>query len=376
MNEPVDVGVVGGGIAGCATALFCAREGLSVKLFERGGIGQEASRASAGVLSPPKFVGAEEPLEEVDSYPRLSRAGYDFYPEFIEILSGYGVSGIGYEQSGGWYLAFDGVQHEEIRSYYREMKRYDRPCEWGEPEEIRRELPWVQPDLHGGYFFPEDARVVPRRLMDGLEKALAREGVELLEETPVTGFETNGGRLTAVRSHGNAHDVGSVVLAAGCWSRALAEDLDVTLPVRPRKGEMIRTRAEEMAGTPILRSGDWFLLPRSQGEVLIGSTVLDTGFDREPSIEGVRRLLREGEVIVRGLSGRPFLDCWSGLRPYAERKGGPFLGGLPGWENGFVNAGHYKTGILQGPISGRQMARMVSGQPTDFDCSVYGLERT
>lgn len=364
--------VVGGGIVGCSTALFAQRRGWDVTLVERDRIGTRASTAAAGILSPPFFLDLEEPDEEQNTQSLLSRKGYDFYPEFLDLLGEYTKVDVGYDVSGMWYLAFDEGEYEDRKTIHREMQKYGRSATWGEAEEILEELPFLNDDVRGGFFFEEEAQLVPGELMDTLNRALRKAGVNLLEDTAVQSVDTNGDEVR-VKTDDSDLEAEAALVAAGCWTPKLLRKCPIELPVEPRKGEMLRVKTPDLKGHPPVRRGDRFVLPRGEGAIL-GSTVEDVGEDLRTTVGATRDLLNAGVDLVAGLDSATVEETWAGLRPYAAMKGGPFMGEVKETSIYFA-AGHYKTGILQGPYTGQLMADYLSGRKTDIDVERYGLDR-
>ncbi|MFB6345054.1 MAG: NAD(P)/FAD-dependent oxidoreductase [bacterium] len=366
--------IVGGGIVGASTALFLARKDWSVTLIEKNSVGGGASTAAAGILSPPFFLDPDEPDEEQNTQPLLSRKGYDFYPTFLDVLSEYTSEDVGYEVAGMWYLAFNEDEYEEQRTIHREMKKFNRQSEWFEAEAIRGELNYLSPEVQGGLFFEEEAQVDPDRLLTVLREALLKEGVELLEQTPVRTLEVNED-VPTVLTPDDEYRGDALLLAAGAWSRELGQQIGVEVPIEPRKGEMLSVQAPELEGKPPVRHGERFVLPRND-EAILGSTTEDAGFNTQSTAGAMQDLLASGINIVPHLAEASFTSAWAGLRPYANKKGGAFLGPVPGTENVFMACGHYKTGVLQGPFTGRVMADHISGSSPDLDVSRYSLDRS
>lgn len=368
--------VVGGGIVGCSAALFSSRLGWQVTLIERDSIGSRASTAAAGVLSPPFFLDPGQPDHEQNAHPLLSRKGYDFYPDFIEILREYTDVDLGYRVTGTWYLALNEEEHEDNKTIVREMKKFNRPVTQSEPDQLRERLPFISDEVKGGFLFEEEAQVVPQKLMNALDETLRKEGVEVKEHTEVTELSGPGGENSSVgvRVRGELLEAGAVLVAAGCWTPDLLRDQPVKLPVEPRKGQMIKVKAPELLGYPPMRHDQRFILPRGI-DVLIGSTVEETGKDTTSTVGAVRDLLNSGKKLVPSLDRGAFKGAWTGLRPYAAKKGGAFLGRVTADSPIFYAAGHYKTGIMQGPFTGRLMARFLSEKETEINVQRYNPDR-
>ncbi len=365
--------VVGGGIVGASAALFASRKDWDVTLFERERIGSRASTAAAGVLSPPFFLDPTEASEQQNTQALLSRKGYDFYPEFLEILGEYTSTDVGYEVPGMWYLAFDDEEYEEKRTMAREMKKFNRSVRWAERDELLDEMPFVNDAVKGGFLFEEEAQVVPNRLLEVVEDALHECGVRFMEKTDVRSLDVEVNDQPKVKWANGEEAFDSVLVTAGSWTPELLSDFSVDLPIYPRKGEMLRLKAPDLPDFPPVRRGDRFVLPRGDG-VIVGSTVTE---ESEPltRTEALRDLLDASLSLIPRLKDAHFAETWSGLRPYADMRGGPFLGKVPEEKNVFYAAGHYKTGILQGPFTGKLMADFMEGQEPQIDVTRYGPDR-
>ncbi len=370
-----DVAVVGGGIAGISTALFCSRQGWSVSLFEKERLGSGATTAAAGVLTPPSFLDRSAPEENQNSYALLSEKGHRFYPDFIDLLDNYSMFETGFNECGTWHLATSEQEREQRRTCYREMKKYGRDVEWAEGQELRQNYDQLSEEVVGGYFYAEEARVDPGRLIQALRDALLSEDVKLHEKTEIQSLSpADGHSKHQLKSRDQIHEAERVVIAAGCWSDTFSQDLQQEIRVEPRNGQMIKLR-ENLGNDPMFEVNETHIVPRTDGTVDVGATVEDVGFDTEVTKQARSQLLEAACRIFPEFSVRSVIDQWSGLRPYAKRKGGPFLGEVPGCTGVYVNAGHYQKGILQAPYSGYLLTQHMAGNEPDMDLEPYRVDR-
>jgi glycine oxidase len=131
-------------------------------------------------------------------------------------------------------------------------------------------------------------------------------------------------------------------------------------------------------GVPILRrillQGKHYLVPRSDGRVLIGATEEDAGFDKRTTAGAIRDLLAFGIKLVPGLADVPVERCWAGLRP-GSPDGLPFIGPVPGLENLFVAAGHFRAGIQLSPGTGTLMTELILDRPPTIPLDAFRLDR-
>lgn len=173
------------------------------------------------------------------------------------------------------------------------------------------------------------------------------------ERRTVTGVATTRGPVAA----------GAVAVCGGAWSPSLAEALDVRLPVRPLKGQIVHlslSSADTRSWTIVQPVLGFYLVPWPDGRVACGGTMEDAGFDARPTAEGLHQLLREGLRTAPGLRTATVVETRAGLRPSSE-DGDPIVGRLPGWENAYVATGHGAEGLLLGPFSARVLADQMLG---------------
>jgi glycine oxidase len=152
-------------------------------------------------------------------------------------------------------------------------------------------------------------------------------------------------------STGETLAAGRVVVCAGAWSGLAG------VPVRPVKGQVVRLRGE-LPTQRMIRTEHVYVVPRRNGEVVVGATVEERGFDTTVTAGAVHELLREGYRVLPELAELELVDASAGLRP-----GSPDNGPLVGeWEDGvLVATGHYRNGILLAPVTAETIAAILTG---------------
>jgi glycine oxidase len=331
----IDVAVVGGGVIGLAVAWRCARRGLRVRVYDPAP-GQGASHASAGMLAPVSeayFGEAELTRLLVESAAR--------WPAFrAELEADAGVE-VGYRDEGTLVVALtpdDLAEVERLREYQASL---GLPIEALRPGQLREREPLLSPRLRGGAFAAQDRQVDPRRLVTALRAAL--------------GPAVSPGRVTDL----STVDARSVVVAAGCGTAALTG-----LPVRPVKGQILRLRAP--AGAPpgfrhVIRGyadgRSVYLVPRVDGEVVVGATVEERG-DAAVTAGGVLDLLRAAVDLVPELAEYELAEAAVGHRP-GTPDNAPIIGWLSPSQIA-VATGHFRHGVVLTPITADGIADLLT----------------
>jgi len=282
-----------------------------------------------------------ERLHGEGSEAELASASARIYVEWLAEL-GEGVAGeVAYSAHGTLVLAFSEEEGAQLRGL---------PGQWLAPAEARRLEPALSERILGAMYLPGDHQVDNRRLFQALLEAVLRAGVQVRAGTTVVGLLVRSGRAAGVAfADGSELEAGAVVNAAGAWAGLLGGEAAQLAPTRPVRGQIVCLRGAPGLLRHVIRSPRGYLVPRASGEVLVGSTTEDTGYDKSVTPAALRRLLRAAQVMVPGLEAASFVEAWAGLRPDTPDHL-PILGST-NIENLFVATGHFRNGILLAPIT-------------------------
>ncbi|MFE2557522.1 glycine oxidase ThiO [Streptomyces sp. NPDC059352] len=362
-----DVLVVGGGIIGLVTAWRAAQRGLRTAVVDPDP-GGGAARVAAGMLAAVTELHYGE-----ETLLGLNLASARRYPDFVAELAeatGGAAAGpghdVGYRACGTLAVALDADDRAHLRELHALQTRCGLTSEWLSGRECRRLEPMLAPGVRGGLRVDGDHQVDPRRLAAALLLACERAGVVfhrvLAERLTVAGDRARG----VVLAGGEELTADQVVLAAGSLSGRLAGVPEEVLPpVRPVKGQVLRLRVPS-AYAPFLsrtvravvRGSHVYLVPRENGELVVGATSEELGWDTTVTAGGVYELLRDAHELVPGITELPLTETRAGLRP-ASPDNAPLLGptALPGLH---LATGHYRNGVLLTPVTGDVMAEVLT----------------
>lgn len=344
-----DVAVIGGGVIGSAIAWRLARAGSSVALVDPG-MQTSASWVAGGMLAPvaEAWPGEEDLLAlGVDSLTRWPR----FAGDLLDAGHDPGLS-----EHGTVVLAGDAADREVLVTLADYLGSHGHKAELMTGRELRRVEPAVGPAVRAGLSVPGDPSVDNRALLRALRAAGEAAGVVTVTGRAVT---VNPLELAG----GGTVEAAVTVLAAGSWSGQLHPALAHL--VRPVKGEVLRLRPRPgslpppartvrglVAGRPV------YLVPRASGEVVLGATQYEAGFDTEPVAGGVRHLLADAERLVPAVSDYAVAEVAAGLRA-GSADNMPVIGWL---EPGVLAAtGHHRNGLLLAPVTADAVLSLLDG---------------
>ncbi|MGH3715769.1 MAG: glycine oxidase ThiO [Micromonosporaceae bacterium] len=360
MTAP-DVAVVGGGVIGLGVAWRCAQRGLRVTVVAPEGpaaasgaaalpgsapeaeavVPGGASAVAAGMLAPVTEAHfGELPLL------RLALESARRWPEFAAELAAASDTDLGYRTDGTLLVAYTDDDLREVERLHRFYRSLGLPAEAVTGRECRARMPLLAPRIRGGMYAAGDHQVDPRRLTAALRRAATRAGVT---------FDRR--RVDDLAEL----EAGQIVLAAGAESARLAD-----LPVRPVKGQILRLRTGAAAGFALTvralsTSRSVYLVPRADGEVVVGATVEERG-DRTVTAGGVQELLRAAIDVVPEVSEYQLVETAAGLRP-GTPDNAPLLGRLD--DRVVAATGHYRQGILLAPVTADTILTVVIGGTPD-----------
>jgi glycine oxidase len=351
-----DCAVLGGGLIGLAIAWRAALGGFSVHLADPDP-GGGASTAAAGMLAPvtEAHYGEERLLD-------LNLRSARRYPSFVEELAEFTGLPTGYDTRGTLAVAFDRDDRSvlaETAAYHRKLDLESTPLTGREARQLE---PMLAPGVQAGLLVEGDHQVDNRLLHTALLEAATRAGVHIHRSRAELVVEN--GRASGLRlENGESLTADQVVLAAGCWSSEIPGLPPDVLPrVRPVRGQILRLA---MSNPPLLtrtvramvRGAYVYLVPRKHGELVIGATTDELGFDTSVTSGGVYELLRDAHEVVPGVTELPLVESRTGLRP-GSPDNAPLLGRttLPGL---IAATGHYRNGVLLTPITADAIAALL-----------------
>lgn len=346
--------IIGGGLLGMLSARELALAGCEVEILERGRVGQESSWAGGGILSP------LYPWRYADAITELARWSQQRYRQFAATL--LDETGIDPEwtQSG---LLMPEVDETEQAEALQWAKRFGYRLECLDAGQVAALSPTISRVQGNALWMPDVAQVRNPRLIKALHAALLKAGVTIRESSPVEAIEHGAGGVKGVRCNGQLLSADKVVICGGAWSGEIARKLGVELAVRPVKGQMLLFRATpELLKQVVLWDG-YYLIPRRDGRILCGSTLEETGFEKQTTEEARRHLIEQAHRILPELKNYQIEHHWAGLRP-GTAEGIPFIGPVGDIEGLYVNAGQYRNGVVTGLASAAELA--------DYLCSNCG----
>jgi glycine oxidase len=228
--------------------------------------------------------------------------------------------------------------------------------------------------IEGACLVPEEAQLRNPRHLKALLLACTKQGVEFMPGTSVHGFRVRRGQAVALHTDAGEIPAGSVCLAAGCWSAALAESLGVTARIKPVRGQIVLLSCRQPPLQRIVNEGRRYLVPRADGRLLVGSTEEDAGFDCRTTSAGVVGLLDFALSLVPALKDSEVERAWAGLRPGTE-DGSAYVGRVPGLDNAFMAAGHFRSGLQRSPGTAVVLRQLICGQQPDIPLDDSRLDR-
>jgi len=324
------------------TARELAMRGLSVTLFDKGKLGRESSWAAGGILS------SMRPWSEAPDSSELTNLGKECYANFVEELKQ--ETGIDSECYQSGLLMINETDVEQTRQWANENQVLIVENHEEYPSNMRLPVKSI--------FLPEIAQVRVSRLLKALHASLMKLGVTILENTEITGLEIYKARCKSVTIGSKKYDADSFIISAGAWSQQILGSVNEGIKIKPVMGQMLCVKFPSQQLETMVLDGGHYIIPRKDGHVLIGSTMEDIGFDKETTQSARNELMEWACSLWPDIANARFVKHWSGLRP-ATDNGKPYLGKLDDYENIYINAGHFRKGIIQAPICARIIADMV-----------------
>jgi len=385
-----DVVIAGGGVIGTAIAWRAAAAGLDVVLADPAH-GDAASLVAAGMLAP-----VSEALFGEGALLRVNLLALARFPSFAAELEQVTGHRVGLRREGTLAVAYDAGDYAALTRLTAFRRSAGLEAEELDSRACRKLESFLTPDVHGGVLFPGDWSVDNRRYVAALREAAASAGVRVVRDR-VTAVLTAGGadgadgaggadaRVRGVAlAEGGEIGSGRVVVAAGSWSGAVRGlPAGLRSAVRPVKGQLLRLRHPD-GMPPVLthtiratvRGADVYLVPRADGEVIVGATQEERGPDLTVTAGAVHDLLHDAMSVLPVTSELILAETCAGLRP-GTPDNGPIVGEAgPGAPGGLLLAtGHYRNGILMSAATADASVACLTGRAPAPEWEPFGPGR-
>jgi glycine oxidase len=351
-----DVIVVGGGVIGLSIAHAIAAGGKSVLVLDPGETVNAASWAAAGMLAPQSEADTPDPLFE------LCTASLRLYRDWIRQLQVQSGIDPEFQEPGLLYIASSAESLNALKRRVAWQQELGLDSEVLTPDEIRQMEPQLTMPMAGGVHMPGECQVTPRKLLAALQNACAASGVEIRKDQWVREILRNGDRVHGVLTDSDSISAAYIVIASGARSAEIL-GLWPPLPVVPRKGQMLSLDTPEPLFQKLIRWEHAYMVQRPCGELIVGATNENAGFDRRLTPEGIGGLLANVQQMSAYTAPLAIKEMWTGLRP-ATPDGLPILGiANPSGGGELIYAsGHYRNGILLAPITASIVASLVENR--------------
>jgi glycine oxidase len=348
-----DVIVIGGGIIGLSLSIELRKKGASVLVVERGEPGREASYAAGGML-------VECSAETPPGLQPLATASARLYPEFVHELQVESGLYVDLREQGA--IVFPPPEHVHERPGFSVASLLPAPLAELEP---------ALADFNRPSFHLKERSVDPRALAAAAVQTAKRRGVDVSSGDAVTAVDLSKGQVSGVVTKKNLFHAPKVINCAGAWSGQI---LPHAFPTRPVKGQMLcLVSPSRDLLKHVIRAPQVYLIPRSDGRILVGTTVEEAGFDKRTDVDAIQSLHHAAVALVPELRNAKILEDWAGLRP-GTPDALPILGETetPGY---YVATGHFRDGILLAPITALIMADVITGNEPAYDLDPFSPSR-
>ena len=354
-----DAVIVGAGLIGLGIAWRTAQAGLAVTMVDPAPGTGGASRVAGGMLAPVTEVHYGE-----EGLLRLNLESSAMFPTFAEELEELTGLPSGYQRCGTLAVGFDSDDMAVLDDLLAFQRALGLDVERLGSRDCRKLEPMLAPAVRGGLLVSGDHQADPRQLIQALLAAVKQAGVEILHDDAT--LIMDGDRATGVRlTDDTAIRADTIVLAAGSWSGTIPGlPPEAAPPIRPVKGQILRLHARP-SDPPlpshvvrgVVRGAQIYLVPRTSGELVVGATAEEQGFDVSVTAGGVYELLRDARATMPGITELELREVSAGLRP-GSPDNAPLIG--PSAVRGLLFAtGHYRNGVLLTPITAHAVATLI-----------------
>ena len=346
MKTIYDVAIIGGGIIGCSIAYYLAKENIDVAVFEEKQIASKSTSAAAGML------GAHSECDDLEIfYPfaRSSQLAYFNLQDELRELCGVDIE---LRKGGIFQLAYSAQEKEELSA------TLSLPTvSWYSNSEVRNRENGVSADIIGAAYIEDDVNVLPHSTCLAFSKSAQVFGASIFEYTPVFAIQKEDSIYT-IKTNKGTFQAKTVVIANGVWSSSFFHQLGLHHTLSPVKGECVSVSSEQPLLKHTLFHEHCYIVPRNNGRLVIGATMVKNNWHEQPTLGGLESLIAKAKTMLPTVTDLKMESCWAGLRPQTFDKK-PFIGYHPEDEGILFATGHFRNGILLAPATGQMIRDLI-----------------
>jgi D-amino-acid dehydrogenase len=408
--------IIGGGIIGLSSAYYLQKSGHQVTIIDKGNLEDGCSFGNAGMIVPSHFIPLASPgmiakgirwmFNSKSPFfvrPRLNgdllKWGWEFYKhsntKHVEksIPALKELSLLSKAEYQKWFkdLDFDFGYHERgLLMLYQTSHTEKEETETAElankigiearvlnAKQVQELEPDVRVTAKGGIFFPGDAHLTPRTLVEGLIKKLKSSRVQFHEQTSVTSIQSNGSSIRKIITNKGEFDCDELVLAAGSWSGEIAKQLSISLPMQAGKGySFTLPHIDKNIRIPSIFLEARVAVTPMGNSLRFGGTMEIRGVDHSIDMNRVRGIVESIPKYYPDMNvAMPKVETiWHGLRPCSP-DGLPYIGRSKKFSNLVYATGHSMMGLSLAPATGRIISEVISEQSPSIELSAFNPER-
>ena len=355
--------IVGGGVIGMMMARTLSDSGADVTIVDKNTLCKESSWAGGGIVSP------LYPWRYRPEITALASWSQGYYPKLAEQL--LAETGIDPEFRSGGLLTLRVEDEEEALAW---AEKHQRPLTRVDKDFIYQTETNIAPGKEQAIWMPEVGSIRNPRLGQALKRSLElRDNVRIIEGVEVKAIREMDGHVIGVDTANSVLSADKVIIASGAWSSGILKGVLPDMPIEPVRGQMLVYKAQLGLVDRVVMLDGRYVIPRNDGRILVGSTLEYTGFEKQTTEEAKQSLMASAEAIIPALKDIPVEHHWAGLRP-GSPDGIPFIGEVPGVKKLYINAGHFRNGLVLAPAATQLLCNQLLGEDPIIDPVPYRPE--
>jgi len=374
-----DVVIAGGGVIGSAIAYFLSLNGIEVVLLEKEEIGSGSSGACDGaVLMQSKKPGIH--LKMAMESHKLLEELQDQLPIPFE-----------FEKNGGLIVIETEEERLLMEQHVKAQREAGLAVELLDEKQLQTLSPHLSTHLLGATYSSCEGKINPLALTLGFIRGAIQLGASIITRTTVLDIKTNGEQIASVQTDNGEIQTRILVNAVGAYASQIGQMLDVDIPIRPKRGQILVTEPRPGLLKPCLLTASYIAAkynPPSKnknggglsmdqthnGNLLLGSTRELVGYDKRNSADGLMQIASRAVRILPDLKDMMLIRAFAGLRPYTP-DGLPILGKVEKIKGFIMAAGHEGDGIALSAITGKLISELIIHGETDVILDNFNINR-